>query len=122
VKAAVEGAASALGWVAPPWYEWVRTKATPALATIDAGRAALAEAGIAGEATRVEIAVDELAPHDLVAWRLGMAQLAPWVESLAPAARERLVADTLDRLGADPPPLVRTVIVLTAAKPERSRR
>jgi hypothetical protein len=53
----------------------------------------------------------------LVDWRLGMAQTAPFVATLTPEARIALRADALDRLGAEPPELVRKVVVLTWQRP-----
>ena len=49
-----------------------------------------------------------------MAWRLGMAQLAPFVATLDPPERTRLAQVALDRLGPHPPPLVRRILVLTA--------
>ena len=43
-----------------------------------------------------------------------MAQLAPFVERLPPDARTQLVADAVARLGADHPPLVRSILVIVA--------
>ena len=45
-----------------------------------------------------------------MAWRLGMAQLAPFVATLSAA----LAADAEARLGSSPPALVRSLVVLTA--------
>jgi SAM-dependent methyltransferase len=112
VKGAVEDAAVARGWTAPPWHEWVRSRAVPALATVDGARSVLAAAKLDGDVEHVEVDLADLTAEQLVAWRLGMAQLAPFVAGLAPAARDALVADALDRLGRDPPPLVRRIVVL----------
>lgn len=115
-KAAAEAAATARGWAPPPWYEWVRSRAVPALASVDSARTVLDDAGVRGTAEHVRVLVDGLSPGDLVAWRLGMAQLAPFVASLPTSERDDLAADAVARLGADPPPLVRSIIVVTACR------
>ena len=55
----------------------------------------------------------QLGVNDLVAWRMGMAQMAPFVATLDPGARTALrnrAAELLE--GA--PPLVRRMVVLRA--------
>jgi hypothetical protein len=86
----------------------------PRLATVEAARAATDAAGL-GTATvdTVRCPFPDLAPLDLVAWRLGMAQVAPFVAGLGPTGRQELEADVLDRLGPSPPELVRSMIVIT---------
>jgi SAM-dependent methyltransferase len=116
VKAAVDTAAGEAGWQPPPWLAQSYAHATN-LATEDAAARALVAAGLPGEARRERLAFPDLAPDDLVAWRLGMAQTAPFVQSLAPKAREALVARALAVLG-DAPPLVRSVIVMVARRGE----
>ena len=115
-KAAVEAACRDLGWAPDPWIEEVRAAAIPRLATVERARAV---AGVLPGA-RVD-AVREAFPHlsaaDLVEWRLGMAQAAPFVAALPPDTRAALAADALERLGAEPPTLVRSFIVVTWAKP-----
>jgi SAM-dependent methyltransferase len=116
VKAAVETAAVAAGWSVPPWYQALKVEAIPRLATAE--RMAEVAAGVPGltgrRVARHEVPFPDLSPSDLVAWRLGMAQLAPFVATLDPPDRTRLARVALDRLGPDPPPLVRRILVLTA--------
>jgi SAM-dependent methyltransferase len=115
VKAAVEGAATARGWNSDGWYEELKSGAVPLLATTDRAVAAARDAGLADtRAERVDVSFPDLRAHELVAWRLGMANVAPFVAALAPPARDALAADATARLGEDPPPLVRSMIVLTA--------
>src|SRR5438105_4340293 len=100
VKAAVEQAAAGAGWSSPPWYQALKVEAIPRLAT--AARMAEVAAGVAGltdrRVARHEVPFPELGPPDLVAWRLGMAQLAPFVATLDPPGRTRLARVALDRL------------------------
>ena len=110
---AVDSAARALGWHPPTWYRSVREQAIPRLATLERAAAAARSAGLCdvrAEGTRV--AYPDLGPADLVAWRVGMAHLAPFVASLPPATADRLLADALARLDGAPV-LERSVIVLT---------
>jgi SAM-dependent methyltransferase len=112
-KAAVDAAVRAAGWTPDPWVQQVRDDATR-LATVDRALAAAHEAGLSQVvAEEVLRPFPDLAPVELVTWRLGMAQVAPFVSALDDAAREDLAADALARLG-DPPPLVRRMVVLTA--------
>lgn len=110
---ATESAATARGWVAPPWYAAVRDDAAPRLATVGRATEVAEEAGLVDFAvTNERVAFPDLAPEELVEWRMGMAQLAPFVATLEPAERDALVADAVARL-EDVPLLVRSVIVLS---------
>jgi hypothetical protein len=62
----------------------------------------------------VRIAFPELAPEDLVAWRMGMAQLAPFVASLTPSQRAAMAVEARETLGPEPDVLERSVIVLVS--------
>ena len=113
-KGAAEAAAAKRGWSEPEWYSQLKERAIPRLATADRAVSAACRAGMTGaRAVRVDVAFHDLGPDDAVAWRFGMAQLAPFVASLAARERAALVADALDRLGPDCPPVVRPVIFLT---------
>jgi ubiquinone/menaquinone biosynthesis C-methylase UbiE len=115
VKAAVDDAAAAMGWRSESWYADIHTGAVPLLATTDRAVAAARDAGLVdARAERVDVPFPDLGPADLVAWRLGMANIAPFVAGLSLPQRHALAADAVARLGADAPPLVRSMIVLTA--------
>jgi len=117
VKAAVQAALEARGWAPEPWYLTVKTDAVPLLSTIRRAQAVAAAAGLDAVCERVRVAFPELDARDLVAWRLGMAQHAPFVARLSPDDRERVEADAMARLGDPPRPLVRSILVLRAVKP-----
>lgn len=115
VKAAVEQTLAAHGWTIEPWYEAVRTVAAPKLATVDAARAAVTAAGLDAEVTAVRVPFPELGAPELVAWRLGLAQHAPFLAALGSDAERAAIADeAAARLGAAWPPLERSVIVISA--------
>lgn len=117
VKPAVEAALATRGWGPEPWYLEMRANATAALATVGHARAAAAGAGLDASAEVVRVPFPDLGPHDLVAWRLGLAQHAPFVARLPPGERDAVVAEALRRLGDHPPPLVRSVVVMRAIRP-----
>ena len=114
VKAAVETALTEIGWTADQWIDELRANAIPLLATVERAVDVARRAGLDARAETHEVAFPDLSPADLVAWRLGMAQTAPFVAGLTDASRRDLVARGVELLGPDPEPLVRRVIVLTA--------
>jgi SAM-dependent methyltransferase len=114
-KAAVDEACRTFGWAPEPWIDAVRADAVPRLATVERA-AAVASVLPGARVDGVREAFPELTALDLVEWRLGLAQAAPFVAALAPDDREALVREALDRLG-DPPVLVRSFVVLTWTKP-----
>jgi SAM-dependent methyltransferase len=113
-KAAVEAAATQLGWVPAPWIGDLRGTSIPVLASIDGARASSRAAGLDAEVQRIDVSFPELGARDLVAWRMGMAQHAPFIGALSDGDRADLEHRALEILGPDPEPLVRRMIVLTA--------
>lgn len=114
VKDAVDAAAAELGWTPEPWVSDLRTTSIPQLASIPRARQAARAAGLVDvEVTRVDVAFPDLGAEDLVAWRCGMAQLAPFVAGLTPVQRRRLEARSLEMLGT-PLTLVRRMVVIAA--------
>jgi ubiquinone/menaquinone biosynthesis C-methylase UbiE len=116
VKGAVEEAAASAGWTAPPWLEHLKADTMPRLATAErmAEAAAAVPRLVTAEVARHDVPFPDLSPSDLVAWRLGMAQMAEFVAALDPPARAALSRAAQERLGPDPPPLVRRILILTA--------
>jgi ubiquinone/menaquinone biosynthesis C-methylase UbiE len=114
VKAAVNQALTEDGWEPEPWYAHVRSVTVPQVATIDGCRSALADAGLCGTVIAQRVAFTDLAPDDLVSWRLGMAHHATHLRAGGPAATARVRERALTLLGGDPPPLERSILVLSA--------
>jgi SAM-dependent methyltransferase len=112
-KAAVDRAAREAGWVPEPWVDELRRKAIPKLATPAGAVAAARRAGLRAEASVIEVVLPDLGAADLVAWRLGMAAVAPFVASLAREEQARLEARALELIG-EPEVLVRRMVVLRA--------
>ena len=117
VKEAVMDALAARGWVPEPWYTTLGVHALPLLATAERFAGVARDAGLGAQVEAVRVPFPELDAGDLVAWRLGLAQHAPFVASLSPPERDALVEDALARLGGDAPQLVRSVVLLSAVKP-----
>ena len=112
-KDAAEEAARELGWEPPPWYPHMKAMAVPKLATVERAHAALLAAGLSGEARALRIAFPELGPDQLLAWRFGMAQMAPFVATLTAEARTAMMRRARVLLDGAPP-LVRSIIVIVA--------
>jgi SAM-dependent methyltransferase len=112
-KAAAEAAAAAHGWRPASWYDALRHTAMPRLATVTDALATADAAGLAGAVARHRrVTIDGLSATDFIAWRFGLVQLAPWMQSLDEADRAAVAHDALDRLGPNPPALVRSMITL----------
>ena len=117
VKSAVEAALVAHGWAAEPWYVAVREDTTPRLATPERAADAVRAAGLDAEVHALRVPFPDLGPDELIEWRLGLAQHAPFVAGMASADRAAVVAEATARLGDHLPPLVRSIVVIEAVKP-----
>lgn len=113
VKDAVDRAAAEAGWRQDPWVASMRAAAVPRLATIDGAEGAAAAAGLDADVRRVDVAFPELDAVQLVAWRMGMAQVAPFLAARSAAERARVQERALELLG-EPELLVRRMIVIAA--------
>ena len=113
VKDAVDRAATEQGWRQDPWVRALRTGAVPHLATVEGAQRAALAAGLDADVRRVDVAFPELDAAELVAWRMGMAQVAPFLAARSAVERARVQARALELLG-DPEVLVRRMIVIAA--------
>ena len=113
VKDAVDRAAGEVGWRPDPWVAAMREAAVPRLATVEAAHAAASAAGLDAQVLRVEVAFPELDAAQLVAWRMGMAHLAPFLSARTAAQRRDVAGRALELLGR-PDVLVRRMIVIAA--------
>jgi ubiquinone/menaquinone biosynthesis C-methylase UbiE len=113
-KAAVDDVLLALGFRPPPWYEAFKVD-TERRVEDPVELAALAKAAgyRTAEVRTVQVATGINSPAGQVAWRMGMAHIAPFVRSLAPQVRAQARRAAEDALvGA--PPLVMPLVVLSA--------
>ena len=88
-KAAVDAAMAGLGFVAPPWYDHLKNDTEPVVEDTATFKALAVAAGHRN-VTITQLTVDTglRTPAEIVAWRLGMAQFAPFLADLPPARRE----------------------------------
>jgi SAM-dependent methyltransferase len=112
VKQAVADALTAIGWTPPPWYVELQQVITLQLATEAGCCVAIAAAGIDADVLALRVSFPELDANDLVEWRLGMAQHAPFVGALSPEARAAVADDALARLGPMPEMLERSMLLI----------
>ena len=113
VKAAVEQSLRRQGWAPDAWLVEMYGSRAPQLSTVDVGADALRMTGLDADIATARVDFADLEPQQLVAWRLGMAQHAPFVATLSAPQRRTVVRDAVDRLGPDPPPLVRSIVIVT---------
>ena len=117
VKAVVEATCTERGWVPEPWYLALKATAMRQLDTVERAQAAATAGGLRGaEAVNEQVAFPSMSPGAMVAWRLGMAQVATFVGGLDAAERADLIADATARLGSAAPMLVRSIVVLSWSK------
>ncbi|HWW10549.1 MAG TPA: class I SAM-dependent methyltransferase [Candidatus Acidoferrales bacterium] len=117
-KQVVDAVAEGFGFVAPDWYRRFKKELEPMCGASPALEACARGAGIAGihvEERVVETGVSE--PSDIVASRLGMAHLAPFVASLPSDRRQEFIAAAVDAVALDPQPIRPTILILTGRRP-----
>jgi len=111
VKEAADRALAAAGYRTPAWYDEVKSTGE---VRVGSPRVLLDLAARVGlRRCRVELCAVSLAglePAALVAWRLGMAQVAAWVSTMDPPARTRLAARIRAAVPARVPPLALLVL------------
>jgi SAM-dependent methyltransferase len=113
-KPVIEAVAARHGHVVPDWYDAVKHGAMTLLSTVALFEAAARDAGLTeARVDRVEVSLD-LSPEELVSWRLGMAQLAPFVAGLEPEARAAVVAEAEREVAHVADPVRMAVLLLVA--------
>ena len=115
VKQIVTTVCTAHGWTPADWYAQLQQEAMPRLATPERAEAVASGVLPGAHAEIARIPLPEFDGRALVAWRLGMAQFAPFIATLEPAEREALIDEAVSQVGDDP--LVRSIVVLTWTKP-----
>jgi len=102
-----------MGWRPERWVEDLRARCMPVLASVEGARRVTDAAGLPGaQIHELAVAFPELSTGDLVAWRCGMAQVAPFVAGLTTMQRARLRARAVELVGT-PPMLVRHLVLIT---------
>ena len=116
-KDAVDGAARAFGYMAPAWHDALKTELEPLTNTPERLAACAATAGldrIRIDDSAVETGVDT--PQKIVAYRTGMAHLAPFVTSLDVTTRESFMSRATDATARVCQPLRPRVLTLVASR------
>lgn len=113
-KALLDEAAAAHGWSPPDWYLEVKEGRLPLLSTPSLFLSAAREAGL--DEARVERAPVTLvlSPEQLVGWRFGMAQLAPFVAGLGEQEAFALQQDAVAAVAGVTDPVEMSVLLLIA--------
>ena len=113
-KDAVEKLLIAFGYQPPAWYQRLKQEGEVAVNTpAKLARLARAAGFDNGTVHTISVATGVDSPADLVGWRLGMAQVAPFVASLETADRAALQR-AAEAAVADVPPLVVEMLALAA--------
>jgi SAM-dependent methyltransferase len=114
-KAAVAEAAEQFGYVPQPWYERLKNELEPQVEDPDLLRSLARSAGHR-TVDVVELTVDTglRTPAEIVTWRWGMANLAPFVAGLS-ADRRAEARSAAEAAVADIGPVRVEILVLTAA-------
>ncbi len=113
-KAAVDAALRPFGYQPPAWYAAMQRDTAARAADPRALARAAAAAGFTGVRLRTITAATGLSrPADLAAWRLGMAHIAPFVQSLD-APRQAAFRQAAESAVAGTGPLAVALLVLTA--------
>jgi SAM-dependent methyltransferase len=114
-KVLVEGAAERFGFVQPAWHDRLKQELEPLTNTPEALAACASRAGLA-DVVISERAVDTgiSAPEDIVASRLGMAHMAPFMDSLEASRRRELIAAATAAVAHDHQPLRPVVLIMSS--------
>jgi len=113
-KGVLDDVARSFGYVAPEWYRSVKEGTLPLLSTVELFRDAAVTAGLADVRVRpVEVRL-ALSPQELVGWRFGMAQLAPFVAGLPADERAALLAAAEQAVAELSAPVEMAVLLLLA--------
>lgn len=114
-KVAVDDALARVGYRAPEWYMHQKDVLEPRIDDPDELRRLAAEAGFRDIVVhRLEVDTGLDTAEAAVVWRLGMAQLAPFVDSLDPDVRSRVRA-VAEEAVAPFVPVVLPILALSAA-------
>ena len=122
-KIQIEDVASQWGWRPPAWYRRLKSEFEPRVAN---GKAV---ADLARRAGLDDVLVHEREVNSgitsadaLVAWRLGMAHLAPFVAAMPGRQRTLFVGQARAAVGARPQPLRPVVLILSSRVPAHRER
>ncbi|MGP8159799.1 MAG: class I SAM-dependent methyltransferase [Candidatus Dormibacteria bacterium] len=112
-KAVIEAMAATFGYSPPQWYVHLKRDLEPLTNTSSALRRCAMAAGLA-EVSVVERTpeVGLETPEEIVASRLGMAHIAPFVAGLPSSRRDALMAAAVAAVAEDPQPLRPAMLIM----------
>jgi ubiquinone/menaquinone biosynthesis C-methylase UbiE len=104
VKVAVDDVLTRYGYQSPDWYAALKSAGEARVGD----QSALARLGLAAglhdvRVDQVSVDIAHLGDHVLVRWRLGMAQVAPWLQAQDPGRRAEITLAARHALEAIPP-------------------
>jgi len=115
VKAAIADVLRSRGWRPPVWYEAMKAEVEPISGDPHRLMSAAEQVGLIDvHATVVEADLGALDPGAVVAYRLAMPQIAPWVAGLSELATSQLVQQACAAVSPHVPGWRPSVIHLTA--------
>lgn len=114
-KVAIDAVMTRFGFVSPPWYEQLKSELAPLVEDTSSLTAMVRSAGYREVGVTVRTVDTGLrTPADIVDWRLGMAQLAQFVDGL-PASRRAEARQAAEDAVAELGPVHLDIQVLSAA-------
>jgi ubiquinone/menaquinone biosynthesis C-methylase UbiE len=125
VKASIDSAIESRGWVPPVWYEVLKQEVEPISGDPERLAAAAKRVGlVAVNARSSSEYLGLLQPDAVVAYRLAMPHIAPWVAALDESTRAEVTRRALDEVAAHLDGWRPAVITLTCrvADPHPRRR
>lgn len=117
-KETVEEVAAGFGFRRPEWYVTFKTVTEPRSSTPDLLRGCAEAAGLTRIAILDLVASGLDVPQEIVECRLGMAHLAPFVESLPAPRRAALLASATEEVRRRGQPLTPRVLILSSRAPD----
>jgi SAM-dependent methyltransferase len=100
MKPAIDEVVESYGFTAPAWYRKLKEELEPRVATTDQVTALAVGAGLTGADGRIEeVDAGFFTARELVAYRLGLAHIAPFIAGLDAVTRARVEADAMRAVG-----------------------
>lgn len=111
----LDEAARAEGWIPPDWYLQLKAESAPLLGSTKEMARVAAAAGLTDvrvDEREVDVGVND--PEQLVAYRLGQANFAPWLKTLGPRRTTEVTARLVARVRPVMAPYRPLVVFLSA--------
>jgi ubiquinone/menaquinone biosynthesis C-methylase UbiE len=114
-KDIVDRVAMGFGFVHPSWHDRLKQELEPLTNTPTTLAACASRAGLADVVvSEREVDTGISTPADIVASRLGMAHMAPFIDGLGASRRRELIEAATAAVGRDPQPLRPIVLIMSS--------